>query len=229
LGIGSRPATIAVHTPVPHTVASPSPGKAGPYAGPLGDDRVASAVDRRVVMEAAQRLRTPMNKIRQRVAAGELVYDPDERRLVEATPTVFGEDSGDKERDRATNLSDPSDDTKLGTGESAPPEYLTVPEAARELGESVPDVLGRIGERELKWERISGMVKVRRQDVLATRARQAPTPPRSSRPAGRDTESRSAEAGNGGPEPETAARNWTEELQKRAATLSISQPTFSAD
>ena len=172
-----------------------------------------------MVMEAAQRLRTPMNKIRQRVAAGELVYDPDERRLVEATLTVLGEDDEGTEIDRAADLSDSSDDSKVGTGESAPPEYLTVPEAARELGESIPDVLGRIGKRELKWERISGMVKVRRQDVLATRARQAPTLPRSSRPAGQDTESRRAEAGNGRSEPETAARNRTEELQERAATL----------
>lgn len=67
LGIGSRPATIAVLTPAPHATTSPSRGDTGPYAGPPGDEQDASAGDRRVVRESARRLRAPIDKIRQRL------------------------------------------------------------------------------------------------------------------------------------------------------------------
>ena len=80
LGIGSRPATIAVRTPVLRAAASPSPDNTGRHTGSPGDKRDVTAEDRRVVMEDAQRLSTSMNEIRHRVATGELVYDPDERR-----------------------------------------------------------------------------------------------------------------------------------------------------
>ena len=128
LGIGSRPATIAMRTATPHTIVSPSRSSSGTYVALPRDERDASAEDPRVVMEAAQRLGTPMNKIRQRVAAGELVYDPGERRLVEATATEFEEDNEGTAVDLAENSSDPSDDRKVDTGKSAPAEYLTVPE-----------------------------------------------------------------------------------------------------
>ena len=228
LGLRSRPATIAVRTPAPNKPASHDRSESDTYAASSDEERDTSArtpenrprgAAARVVMEAAQRLGAPMRKIRQRVAAGELVYDPDERRLVEATPTASEEDDEGVGVDRAETPSDSSDDSKANSRVSAPAEYLTVPEAARELGESVPDVLGRIGKRELSCERISGVVKVSRRAVLAIKAGRASTPPRVSQPAERDTLSGRAEARNKASEPETAARNRMEALQKRAAML----------
>ncbi len=242
LGIGSRPATIAVRATAPNKAASLNRSNADTYVVSPGDGRDVSAhppenrprgasaperpgsevpperratpsdrtQDLRVVMEAAQRLGTPMRKIRQRVAAGELMYDPDERRLVEATPKAFEEDDASVAVGRVENLD---------TEGSASAEYLTVPEAARELGESVTDVLGRIGKRELPCERISGVVKVRRQAVLAIKAGRAPMPRRSSQSAGQESVSERTEARNGGSELETAAINRIEELQERAAML----------
>lgn len=204
LGIGSRPANVAVRIATPPTAASPSPNP---------------AEDVRVVMEAAQRLGASMSKVRQRAAAGTLVYDPDERRLVEATPKGFEEDAEKAAVDHAENPPDSSDATKVGTGESGLAGYLTVPEASRMLGESVPDVLGKIGRRELACERISGVVKVRRQAVVAIKEGQAPRSHRSSRPAERKTESRLSETGNGGSELKSPAGNRLENLQERAAML----------
>lgn len=280
LGIGYRPATVAVRIATPHTADSPSPSGTDTLGVSPGDERDAfaegsfvggdadeaaakvrhpnpkrlrgrsggatsarppqnrprgapparpdsaalpergvkpsdPAEDPRVVMEAAQRLGALMNKIRQRVAAGGLVYDPNERRLVEATPTGLEEDDRRAAVDRAANPPDSSN----ATGESGPAGYLTVPEAARELGESVPDVLGRIGRRELACERISGVVKVRRQAVLAIKEGQAARSPRPARPVGRDTGSRRSEPRNGGSELRTAAENRVEELQERADML----------
>jgi|SRR5919107_3282901 hypothetical protein len=107
LGIGSRPATIAVRTPVLRAAASPSPDNKGRHTGSPGDERDVTAEDRRVVMEDAQRLSTSMNEIRHRVATGELVYDPDER------PRRPGP------RDLRDGTSNP-DDPRPGTGGRSP-------------------------------------------------------------------------------------------------------------
>jgi hypothetical protein len=111
LGIGSRPANVAVRIATPHTVTSPNPSP---------------AVHVRVIMEAAQRLGASMNKIRQRVDAGELVYDPGERRLVETTLSISEEVA---ER-AAMDLPGSSEATKVGPDPRVPTGYLTVPEAA---------------------------------------------------------------------------------------------------
>ncbi len=166
-------------------------------------------------MEAAQRLGASMNKIRQRVNAGELVYDPGERQLVETTPSISEEDT---ER-AAVDLPGSSEATKVGPDPRVPTGYMTVPEAASELRESVPDVLGRIGRRELACERISGVVKVRRQAVLKIKEDQAPRPARSSGPEGRDTESRRPKARNGEWKLKSADGNGVRELQERANAL----------
>ena len=156
-----------------------------------------------------------MTNIRQRVAAGELAYDPGEHRLVEATSSISEEDA----IRAAVDPTGSSEATKVGPDPRVPTGYLTVPEAARELGESVPDVLGRIGRRELACERISGVVKVRRQAVLTIKEGQAPRPARSPWPAGRDAESRPPKTRNGESKPKYAGGNRVRELQERADAL----------
>jgi RNA polymerase primary sigma factor len=185
------------------------PPKVAP-SGPTGD--------RRVVMEAAQRLRMSMNEIRRRVAAGELVYVPDQRRLLEADPKASEVVDEAALVARAEKPSASTDDRQIETGKSAQDEYLTVPQAAAELGESVTDVLGRIGKRELKWERISGRVMVRTQAVLKIKAGQTLSP-QSSQPTEQDTVSGRAEAKIGESEHATFAGGTIEELQERATAL----------
>ena len=154
-----------------------------------------AAEDRRAVMEAAQRRGTSLNNIRHLVATGQLVYDAESRRLVDnPKPEASEREAGETDANRVEEPTDTSTRRPTNTAEQAPEEYLYIPEAAHELGESVVEILGRIGKRELEAQQLHGKVMVGRRSVMALKEKLDLVPSESSGPRVPETAHREDES-----------------------------------
>lgn len=160
------------------------PAAPGPGAEDADRQAAPTAADhRRAVMEAAQRLRISTGEVRRRMAARELIYDPGTRRLLEVSePNASGRQATSAETNRDKRPVDPPSSTPLEPEMPATDEYLSIPDVAAELGESVVNVVGRIGRRELETKQVRGKPMVRRESVLALKSGTGSVPPRPSKP-----------------------------------------------
>ncbi|MDP9484280.1 MAG: Jag N-terminal domain-containing protein, partial [Actinomycetota bacterium] len=145
--------------------STPADRRSG-QANTASEKRSAAEEELRLVTEAARRFGTSMAKVRRRVSAGQLVYDPIGGMLVEGnepkTPNEKADNTGKSLTERpAGRFSGEPESRKVSSG------YLTVAEAACELDESVVTFLGRIGKKQLKAEKRGGKVVVWREDVIA--------------------------------------------------------------
>ncbi len=123
----------------------------------------------------------PAEKVRQPVSS----VVPNSRSASTRPPEISPQAEGSgAEIDRTETPAGDSSGRSVGTSEPASDEYLSIPDAALELGESVIDFLSRIGKKQLHTKQIRGKIMVSRQSVVALKKRADPAPPQGAGPSG---------------------------------------------
>jgi hypothetical protein len=160
-----------------------------------------------------------LDDVRQKVAARQLVFDPSSRRLVEVTDRkLLSEEVNEANKERVENQTDLSPDTSMGADDQVPEEYLSIGDAARELGEPVISILDRIGKKDLETKLVRGKVMIRRQAIVTLKHSVDPIP--SKRPEVTEPEAgpnRSA-IQKGSPDTEGVAQNQHSASDERKRT-----------
>lgn len=120
--------------------ARPAKSAEGGHQSPAESAEVGN--DRRVIVEAAQRFGTSINDVKDKVARGELVYQPEQGKLVEVPG--YSKNPGITE---STRSAEAYKEGSPGSSEREQDKYITVRDLAYELGEPVNRVVNRLSKK----------------------------------------------------------------------------------